>query len=97
MEEWNDSLAQDYGAEHERYLKEAVPALHRKLSASADLESHLRSVGNQASEMHQSMMAQAMKQTLDLPYMDRVTALQGHRQAAQELVRHDLIHQPVPD
>jgi hypothetical protein len=92
-----DLMAKEYAAEHERYLKEAVPKLHRKLSASGDLESHLRSTGEQAAEMHRSMMGQAMHETRDLPYPERVQALQGHLQATQELVRHDLIHQPVPD
>ena len=99
MSQYQDSLAKQYGEEHERFLKETNPSLHKSLSRSGQLESHLHSVGNEASELHEAQMMKASqsKEMQSLPFQQRLERLQSLQQSTQEIVRHDLIHQPVKD
>ena len=92
-----DATAQRFSDEHHRFLKENRPDVLRQFQPH-DLTSYLSSVGEQASEMFLTLMMQYKNspQIEKLPYQDRVQALQSRRREADELVRHDLIHQPLP-
>ena len=97
MAEWSSILAKEYAAEHRKFLRENAPEMFKSLSQSGTLWKHLHSVGEQASEMHLHLMAQHNnhKDTQKLPYQKRLESLQSHRQSVEEMVRHDLIHQPI--
>jgi hypothetical protein len=97
--EYSNSLAKQYAEEHRTFLRENAPKMFESLSQSGDLEKHLHSVGEDAAEMFEHLMAQKVndKKEQEKPYLQRVEALQGHRLAVQEMVRHDLIHQPEPE
>jgi hypothetical protein len=90
-----DPVAQRYAREHLRFLRENRPDVLEGLRQSGDLSSYLSSVGTQASERLEDAMTQASRATGNLPYQERVTALQNHHQSAEEMIRHDLIHQPL--
>jgi hypothetical protein len=36
-------------------------------------------------------------QVQSLPYLDRVRALEAYRREAEEIIRHDIILQPIED
>jgi len=94
-----DPTAKRYAEEHLRYLKEARPDVLAGLRQSGKLDSYLSSVGNQASERLDHVMSQHMvsKEVQDLPYHQQVRELQSRHREAEETIRHDLIHQPVPE
>jgi hypothetical protein len=96
---WSNSLAKQYAAEHRKFLRENAPEMFKSLSQSGTLWKHLHSVGEQASEMFEHLMAQKVndKAEQEKPYHQRVEALQSHRLAVEEMVRHDLIYQPEPE
>ena len=99
MAEWSNSLAKQYAEEHRKFLRENQPRLLQSLSQSGNLKNHLHSVGEQASEMHLHLMAQHNnhKDMQKLPFQKRLESLQSHLLSVQEMVRHDLIHQPEPE
>ena len=90
------SLAQRYAEEHKRFLEEHNPDVLRKQS---DPTSYLSSVGQEAEDRHLHLMLQHnnSKEVQKLPHLDRVRELQSRNQEVSELVRHDLIHQPLKD
>jgi Transposon-encoded protein TnpV len=94
----SDPTARQYAEEHRRFLEENNPGVLDGLRQSGSLDSYLSSVGEEASQMFDHLMNQYHKspEVQNLPYHDRVRALQSRRSEAQELVRHDLINQPVP-
>ncbi|OYV61789.1 MAG: hypothetical protein B7Z71_03890 [Acidocella sp. 21-58-7] len=96
--EFSSSLARQYAQEHQQFLTEANPRFLQSLNQSGDLQSHLHSVGEDAAEMHETMMAQGSrtKEMQNLPFQQRLEALQSLQQATQESVRNDLIRQPLP-
>lgn len=91
-----DAKAQEYSQEHKRFLEEHRPDVWRRLQSS-DPQSYLSSVGSQASDRFQSLMMDyaGSPQVKDLPYMEKVRALQSRRHEADEIVREELIHQPL--
>jgi len=64
-----------------------------------DLNSYLSSVEETASERLGHEMRQDLKdpELQKLPFLDRVRELQSRRPEAEEVIRHDLIHQPVSE
>ncbi len=78
-----------------------LPNIGRKagLRQSGDLNSYLSSVGNQAKERYMAALAEYnnSKEAQELPYQDRVRQLQNRLREAEEFIRHDLIHQPIPE
>jgi predicted HD phosphohydrolase len=50
-------------------------------------------VGEQADDRYEALMRQYQRS----PYLEQVQALQSRRREADEIVRHDVIYQPLPD
>jgi hypothetical protein len=95
--EWSSHLAESYGKEHEQFLKEANPLLHKKLSQSGQLQAQVHSVGESAAETIQHVTAQNLRETNSLPPPEREKELRSRHLSMEEIVRHDLIHQPLPE
>jgi hypothetical protein len=55
-------------------------------------------LGQQAEELFSTLMFQYANspEVQKLPYLERVQALQSRHHEAEEIVRHDLIYQPLP-
>jgi Transposon-encoded protein TnpV len=89
-------LAAKFGAEHKRFLEEHNPAVLRGLS---DSTSYLSSVGETAADRCEHLMFQYMQSPAvkDLPHQQRVRELQSRHHEVEELIRHDLIFQPLPE
>ena len=99
MQHAQEPKAKEYAQEHLRFLKENRPDVLAELRRSGDLNSYLSSVGVQASDRFLTLMMQYNNspEVQKLPHLDRVQALQSRRHEADELVRHDLILQPLKD
>lgn len=89
---------QEYSQAHRRYLEEHRPDVWQKLPP-ADRRNYLSSVGSQASDRFDTLMRQYAQspEVKDLPYLQKVQALQSRRHEADELVRDELIYQPLKD
>ena len=94
-----DTTEANYAQEHQKFLEENNPKVLSELRRSGDLNSYLSSVGEQASDLFLTIMMQYNNspEVQKLPHLDRVQALQSRRHEADELVRHDLILQPLKD
>jgi hypothetical protein len=92
-----DPTATQYQEEHHRFLRENRPDVLRRLQESGSLDSYLSSVGETASERldHAMRELRADPEHQKLPFLDRVRALQNRQQEMEEVIRHDLIHQPL--
>jgi hypothetical protein len=86
--------AKDYAEEHRRFLEENNPSV---LRGQKDQNSYLSSVGELAEQMFEHLMIQRRRQVQNLPHLEMVRELQAFRHQADEMVRHDLIYQPLPD
>jgi hypothetical protein len=95
----SDPTAKRYHEEHRRFLAENRPDVLAALRQSGDLNSYLSSVGETASERLDHAMRElwADPEHQKLPFPDRVKALQNRQQEMEEVIRHDLIHQPLED
>lgn len=93
-----DAKAQEYSDRHQRFLEQHRPDVWRKLQSS-DRPSYLSSVGSQASDRFHSLMNEYEQspEVKDLPYMQKVQALQSRRHEADDLVQDELIHQPLKE
>lgn len=96
MAEPQDQQAKEFAEEHKRFLVEHRPDVWRKLQQS-DPDSYLSSVGEQASDRYWTLMRQYQHspEVKKLPFQERVQALQSRQHEAAEIVRHDLLHQPL--
>jgi hypothetical protein len=100
LERWNmddlDPTAKCFAAEHKRFLEEHNPAV---LRGQSDPTSYLSSVGLTAADMLEQIMVQHLHdpELQKLPAPQRARLLRNHQQAAEELIRHDLIYQPLPE
>jgi hypothetical protein len=85
-----DPLAERYAEEHRRFLDENNPSV---LRGQSDLHSYLSSVGEAAAERLEHQMAKFANspEVQKLPHLERVRALQNHRQSVEEQIMHDLI------
>jgi hypothetical protein len=90
-------MAMEFAQGHRRFLQENNPRLLDQLIRSGDLESYLQEVGEQAEEMFDLEMSREQDRTKDLPFNQRVERLRNLQQSMMELIRHDLIYQPLPD
>lgn len=95
--EWSSHLAESYGQEHLKFLKEANPRLHAKLSRSGKLQAQVHTVGESAAQTMQHVTAQNLRETNDLPPPERERELRSRHLSMEEILRHDLIHQPPPE
>lgn len=93
------SVQERYEREHHQFLKESNPTFLEQLTQSGKLKEHLRDVSEDAAEMHSQMMRELTQRDRDqkLTTQEQLRKLPGHLQATQESVRHDLIHQPLPE
>jgi hypothetical protein len=91
--------AAEYAQDHLKFLKEERPDVLDQLRQSSDLNSYLSSVGEEAEQMYDDLMRlyQHSRHVQSLPHLEQVQALQSHRREADEVVRHDLIYQPLPE
>ena len=91
-----DPLAERFAAEHRRFLEEHNPSV---LRGQSDPTSYLSSVGRSAAVTLEHLMSQHLRdpELQKLPAPQRARLLRNHQQAAEELIRHDLIFQPLPE
>jgi hypothetical protein len=94
-----DSTARAFKEEHRSYLQDNAPHVLEGLRQSGKLDSYLTSIGETASERLEHVIIQHLldKELQKLPYLERVRELQNRYQEAEEIIRHDLIHQPTGD
>jgi transposon-encoded protein TnpV len=92
-----DLQAQDFAKEHREFLENNRPDVLSALRQSGDLDSYLSSVGEEASSMYDKLMADRYHQFKNQPYHDLVRELQAYRHEVVELIRHDLINQPLSE
>jgi Transposon-encoded protein TnpV len=80
-------------------LQESRPNVLGKLRQSGNLDSYLCSVGEQAAEMYSDIMAKYMHspEVQKLPHLARVRAIESRQPEAEEIVRNDIINQPLPE
>ena len=90
-----DPTAQKFEKEHREFLENSRPDVLSALRQSGDLDNYLSSVGEEASSMYDHMMADHHQAHKNLPYHDLVRELQARRHEVVELIRHDLINQPL--
>jgi hypothetical protein len=97
MQQAPDQMAEDYAKEHLRFLKEIRQDVLKQLRKQGDLNCYLSSVGEQASDLFSTLMSQYHNspEIQKLPYLDRVKGLQSRRHEANEIVLHDIVHQPL--
>ena len=93
-----DLQAQDFAKEHREFLENSRPDVLSALRQSGDLDSYLSSVGEEAEERLANLMHQYNNspEVQKLPHQERVRALQNRQMEADELVRDELINQPLP-
>lgn len=97
-----DPSATEYAKLHRKFLKEERPEVYAELQkqhpGEASLTSYLSSVGQQASDLFDTLMMQTNSdpKVQALPYQERVSLLQSRRHEANEVVLHDVVHQPLP-
>lgn len=92
-------LAQKFADQHLKFLQEHNPAALQEIRRSGDLNSYLSSVGQQAEEMYLNLMHQYAnsKEVQNLPHLRRIRSLQSRQYEAEEIVRQDLVFQPLPE
>jgi hypothetical protein len=85
--------------EHRRFLEENRPDVLAELQASGELDNCLAAIGATADERLEHAMRQHLRdpEVQKLPFLDKLRELQSRREAAEEGIRRDLIHQPIED
>jgi Transposon-encoded protein TnpV len=88
-----------YAREHRRFLEQHRPDVLASLRQQNNLDSYLSSIGEQARDRLGSLMAEHMNsaEVQKLPHLDRVRSLQNRRMEVEELIRDELINQPLKD
>jgi hypothetical protein len=96
MDPMDDPMAKRFAQEHKQFLERHNPSV---LSQQSDPHSYLSSVGQEAAESfgHQMAKFANSREVQKLPHLERVRALQNHRESVLEQIMHDLILQPVPE
>jgi transposon-encoded protein TnpV len=94
-----DPTAKRFAEEHRRFLEENRPHVLAGLRESGSLTSYLSSVGETASQRLEHAQSQHLSdpEVQKLPFQERVRELQNRQQSEEEVIRHDLIHQPTED
>jgi len=88
--------AETFAREHKEYLQNNRPDVLKGFQREGDLSRYLSSIGEQAESRMIDLHGQMNKQAgvNDLPYLQKVAALQNHHQSALEIVRDEIILQP---
>jgi hypothetical protein len=91
--------AQHYAKLHRKHLELTDPQRYRKLLASGELNSTTSSVGQEAEATYLNLLSQwgNHPDLKNLPFQEQETQLQSHPEAADELVRHQLVQPPPMD
>jgi hypothetical protein len=91
-----DSLEQEFALEHKRFLEQHNPSV---LRGQSDPDSYLSSVGRAAGERWEHLMSHYLrdKDLQKLPAPQRALALRSRQHSVEEVIRHDLIFQPLPE
>ena len=91
-----DAMEERFALEHKRFLEEHNPSV---LRGQSDADSYLSSVGQQAADMLEHLMIQAQHdpEVRKLQGPERARELRSRQLEAEELIRHDLIFQPLPE
>ena len=92
-----DLRAQEYAKEHLKFLKDNNPDLLAALEKSGDLQAYLSTTGEDAADSFRTMMAQTLRASQNLPYQKQMTMLQNGQESAEEIIRHEMIYQPLPE
>ena len=81
---------------HLDYLKKHQPRLLKELQTQGKLQQHLQDTGQEAMRMF-NLVSEQMAANPSLPkdYGQRVQALENIPHAAEELVLHDVVYQPI--
>ena len=91
-----DAMEERFALEHKRFLEEHNPSV---LHGQSDPDSYLSSVGRAAGERWDHVMSHYLrdKDLQKLPAPQRAMALQSRQFEVEEVIRHDLIFQPLPE
>ncbi len=97
----SEPTAVEFGRMHRSFLQEHRPDVFARLQADKSeggLSSYLSSVGQQAKDRYDTILAQSSNapDVQNLPYHDRVKALQSLPETANEIVLHEIVFQPAP-
>ena len=86
---------EQYAEMRKRSLQRNRPDLYREFQRAGELQSHLKETGESASAMEANLYHQMEKKNpLPKDYMERVRELGRRGRQIQEVVMHDLIHEP---
>ena len=89
----------EWSAEHRKFLTEDNPEVLAGLAQSGSLDQYLQEIGEQAYErIWNGLMERHLHpQTQALPFLKRMEELLSHHRELEEIVRHELIYQPLKD
>ena len=88
---------QEWTAEHRKFLQENNPEVLAELARSGNLDQYLQEIGSQAAERVKDGLRKRFlhPQTQALPYLKKMEELLSHHRELEEIVRYELIHQPL--
>lgn len=89
-----DQRAIEYAKLHRKSLQDNQPDVYAQLLKSGELQAHLSSIGSQASEMFEHLLAQKNNdpEVQSLPYHEKARRMASHVPEANEVVMRDLIN-----
>ncbi len=86
---------EQYAQMRQRSLQRNRPDLYREFQRAGNLQSYLKEIGEQASEMEDLLFLQLeQKKPLPEDYLERVKELGRRQRQVLEVVMNDLIHEP---
>ncbi len=86
---------EQYAQMRKRSLQRNRPDLYREFQQAGELQSHLKETGESASAMEAGLLSRMEKKNpLPEDYLERVKELGRRYRQVQEVVMHDLIHEP---
>jgi hypothetical protein len=89
--------AQGYARMHRQFLQNSNPQMLSSLQKSGELPAYLERIGQSAEQMYDTLEAQMMT-AKDLPkdYQAKVQALEAIPLTVDEIVRSEIVNQPLP-
>ena len=90
---------QEWAAEHRKFLTENNPEVLAGLAQSGNLDQYLQEIGDQAAQRMKDGLRERFlhPETQALPHLKKMEELLSHHRELEEIVRHELIHQPIKD
>jgi hypothetical protein len=86
--------AQAYAEARRRFLRESFPETYARFEKARRLDKRCRTIGLPAEEMYQTIsqqMREALLNNRELPYMERLAAMEAIPMQASEMVNSDLL------